>query len=130
MWKRKGGLLSPVLNVGSKLLRRSGSPTPAAEGILTSTLPTTSPIALQSKSPPSAGGLAEPDQLVQGPPLQTKSSIIAEKGWEGLKIAFRMLEKASGAFPPLGMAVGGLIVVIDVIEVNIPYLSFQKADPC
>jgi hypothetical protein len=106
MWKRKRGLLSPVLNVGSKLLRRSGSPTPAA------------------------GGLAEPDQLVQGPPLQTKSSIIAEKGWEGLKIAFRMLEKASGAFPPLGMAVGGLIVVIDVIEVNIPYLSFQKADPC
>jgi hypothetical protein len=131
MWKHKGGLLSPALTAGSKLFRRSGSPAPASEGIQIGALPypeiTASPIAL--RSPPSAS-LAEPDQLAQVPSSQKKLSIIAEKGWEGLKIAFRILEQASKAFPPLAMVVSGLIVAIDVIEVNILSLSFQKAEPC
>jgi hypothetical protein len=117
MWKDgKGSFLPPAFNVGSKLFRRSGSVAPASEGTRTGAPPHSRPkITVPPRITPS---LAKPDQLAQVPSSQNTSRSIAEKGWEGLKIALRILEKASKAFPPLEMTVGGLIVAIDVIEVN------------
>jgi hypothetical protein len=40
-------------------------------------------------------------------------------GWAALKAALKIVEKVSGALPPLQMAVGGLLVVIEHIDVRI-----------
>jgi hypothetical protein len=108
MRKDKGRLLSTALNIRNKLFCRSGSASPANEETQTQ---------------------GAQHQLAEGPSSQNFSSTAAEKGWEGLKIALRVLEQSAKAFPPLGMAVSGLIVAIDVIEVSVPFFS-QNAPPC
>ena len=38
--------------------------------------------------------------------------------WKGLETALRLLEKSSGAFPPLKSAVSGLVACLDLTQVN------------
>src|ERR1700733_9495928 len=110
MRKKKGGTAP---NIWSKLFRHSSSASPASE---------------ETQIHGAHSATSESDQLAEGP-SQNFLSTVAEKGWKGLKIALRLLEQSSKAFPPLGMAVSGLIVAIDVIEVNVPFFS-QNAPPC
>jgi hypothetical protein len=42
-------------------------------------------------------------------------------GWSALKPTLKIVEKVSSAFPPLSMAVGGLLAVIEHIDVRIVF---------
>ena len=48
-------------------------------------------------------------------PALVKAGSVA---WKGLETALRLLEKSSGAFPPLKSAVGILVACLDLTEVN------------
>jgi len=46
------------------------------------------------------------------------SATLLSTGFEGLKTTLNFIERAASAFPPLKSVVGGLLGVIDVIEVR------------
>jgi len=48
-------------------------------------------------------------------------------GWAALKAALKIVEKVSGALPPLQMAVGGLLVVIEHIDVRITLQTMRTS---
>jgi hypothetical protein len=98
MWKGKSSLLPPI-----KLFHRSGSASHAQGGPETDVVPHAS-----------TATTSNPDQVQE----TSNSRTIVKKGWEGFKIALKILEKPAMAFPPLAMAVGGLIAAIDSIEVK------------
>ena len=60
------------------------------------------------------------------PNTGSKVKELASVAWEGVKISLALLNESSGCLPPLKAAVGGLVALIDAIEVsetNLPLSS-------
>ena len=76
---------------------------------------------ISRKGPPqaSSGGLSMPDeQRKASSENKSKYISVAETGWNGLKLALKILKEASSAFPPLQSAVGGLLEILKAIDVS------------
>ena len=71
---------------------------------------------------------ASGNQLNLAPPnTGSKVKEVASVAWEGVKTSLALLNESAGCLPPLKAAVGGLVALIDAIEVsetNLP-LSFR-----
>jgi len=52
------------------------------------------------------------------PNTGSKVKEVAGVAWEGLKTSLALLNESSGCLPPLKAAVGGLVALIDAIEVS------------
>jgi hypothetical protein len=118
----------------SRDVSRAASPTPTNANAPPA--PSTSSSGLRSDRPPQANSVSEGSQPevatltsdgpsfngrpppVKPPEQEGGLKPMVRTGWNGFKGALGILKEVSGLLPPLQAAVGGLIKVIEVIDVR------------
>jgi len=60
------------------------------------------------------------------PNTGSKVKEVASVAWEGVKTSLTLLNESAGFLPPLKAAVGGLVALIDAIEVSETNLSLSS----
>ena len=106
---------------------RDGSPSPSPNRQITPTLdPQTSSTPVSSE-PTSIHGIPDTQPLniypsivinPAGDEAPGRMAELVSVGFEGVKTTLRLVEKVTSAFPPLKLAVSGLLGVINIVEVR------------
>jgi hypothetical protein len=121
--------LKAVLPGRTPVPSRSSSPNPSINWALRPSIPTASipsariPAKPQPPIEPDSSPVYQKPEIVTDPDHDGDSSTgriteLAAVGFQGLKTTLQVLERASGVFPPLKSVIGGILGVIEVVEVR------------